>query len=73
MGNSATPYTACTQWFRYDHINGWEFNHIEMGHAAGEKRVAQRNLGALPLLADSRCATKGDVCRPVRSMKPNQE
>lgn len=40
MGNSVTPYTACTQWFRYDHINGWEFNHIEMGHAAGEKPVS---------------------------------
>ena len=29
--------TACTQWFRHDRINGWEFNHLEDGHAAGKK------------------------------------
>lgn len=29
--------TACTQWFRHDRINGWEFNHLEIGHATGSK------------------------------------
>ena len=29
--------TACTQWFRHDRINGWEFNHLEDGHATSDK------------------------------------
>lgn len=29
--------TACTQWFRHDRMTGWEFNHLENGHATDDK------------------------------------
>jgi hypothetical protein len=29
--------TPCTQWYRHDRMNGWEFNHLEDGHAANDK------------------------------------
>ena len=25
--------TRVTKWFRHDHLNGWQFNHLEDGHA----------------------------------------
>ena len=28
---------CCTLWFRHDRINGWEFNHLESGHATSDK------------------------------------
>ncbi len=35
--NAWLGVTPCTQWFRHDRMNGWEFNHLEDGHAMGDK------------------------------------
>lgn len=29
--------TASTQWFRHDRISGWEFSHLQEGHATSDK------------------------------------
>lgn len=35
--NAGLGVNACTQWFRHDRMNGWEFNHLEDGHATSDK------------------------------------
>lgn len=27
----------CTKWYRHDRVNGWQFNHLEDGHATTDK------------------------------------
>lgn len=29
--------TPCTLWYRHDRVNGWDFNHLEDGHATTAK------------------------------------
>jgi hypothetical protein len=29
--------SPCTKWYRHDRANGWEFNHLEDGHAVSDK------------------------------------
>ena len=32
LSSDGLGVTRVTQWFRHDHINGWQFNHLEDGH-----------------------------------------
>jgi len=32
-----TADTPCTFWYRFDPINGWAYNHLELGHSHTKK------------------------------------